>query len=113
MKNNLIKITLTVLVLLISSGVTVSIAEHHSTMLVHMEGNGPTGKYLEDYKVQTACCDTNAKINSGTQVENSNQENNTGEQEVDHHVGEIGKEPHGGTIEEADLNHMEIASSQQ
>ena len=30
------------------------------------------------------------------------------EKEVDHHVGEPGKGPHGGTIEEAEPNHLEI-----
>ncbi|MEP6795716.1 MAG: hypothetical protein ABJB16_15410, partial [Saprospiraceae bacterium] len=32
------------------------------------------------------------------------------EQEADHHVGEVGKGPHGGTIEEAEPNHIEIMS---
>lgn len=32
------------------------------------------------------------------------------EKEVDHHVGELGKGPHGGTIEEAEPNHIEIMS---
>lgn len=30
------------------------------------------------------------------------------QKEVNHHVGEVGKGPHGGTIQEADPNHVEI-----
>lgn len=40
-------------------------------------------------------------------------DNNAGkpaEMEEDHHVGELGKGPHGGTIEEAEPNHIEIMS---
>lgn len=37
-------------------------------------------------------------------------QNKKGEEkkEVNHHVGEVGKGPHGGTIQEADPNHVEI-----
>ena len=36
---------------LIASAITVSIAGHHGSMLVHMEGVGPLGKYLDGYKI--------------------------------------------------------------
>lgn len=32
------------------------------------------------------------------------------EQEEDHHMGEIGKGPHGGTVEEAEPNHIEMVA---
>ncbi|MBK6837614.1 MAG: hypothetical protein IPG90_04510 [Bacteroidetes bacterium] len=43
-----------------------------------------------------------------THTENDIEKSEAGEQEEDHHVGELGKGPHGGTIEEADPFHMEI-----
>lgn len=42
-------VELLVTVLLIVSSVTVSIAGHHGAMLVHIQGIGPKGKYLESH----------------------------------------------------------------
>lgn len=100
--NRKMVIEMIIALLLIASGITVSIAGHHGAMLVHMEGIGPLGKYLEEYKLPA-----NNPINT-LQKENNNSEENAGEQEEDHHVGEIGKGPHGGTVEEAEPFHMEI-----
>jgi uncharacterized membrane protein len=99
-----------VALLLIASGITVSIAGHHGAMLVHMEGIGPQGKYLESYKLPETTVDTASHAIKTEQTENDKEESQGGEQEEDHHVGEIGKGPHGGTIEEADPYHMEIVS---
>ncbi|HQF27312.1 MAG TPA: hypothetical protein PLH61_05720 [Bacteroidia bacterium] len=93
---------------LIASAVTVSIAGHHGAMLVHMEGIGPMGKYLESYHLPEKISDTMQP--TITPKGNGNAKNDTGEQEEDHHVGEIGKGPHGGTIEEADPYHIEIVA---
>ena len=98
-----------VAILLVGSAITVSIAGHHGAMLVHMEGIGPMGKYLDDYKLSEKNPDTVAH-NETTKTENADEENNSGAQEEDHHVGELGKGPHGGTIEEAEPFHMEIIS---
>lgn len=91
--NRKIWLEIIVSLFLIASAITVSIAGHHGAMLVHMEGIGPMGKYLESYHLPLKSADT------------------TGKQEEDHHVGELGKGPHSGTIEEADPFHMEIAAA--
>lgn len=95
-------------VFLIASAITVSIAGHHGAMLVHMEGIGPMGKYLESYQLPEKSSDTTSQ--AITKTENDKEVSNAGEQEKDHHVGEIGKGSHGGTIEEADPFHMEIVA---
>ena len=87
-----------VAILLISSAITVSIAGHHGAMLVYMEGIGPMGKYLDEYKLPQNLSDNTS--DNMTKAENNNEEN--------HYVGEIGKGPHGGTIEEAEPFHIEI-----
>lgn len=92
--------------LLIASAVTVSIAGHHGAMLVHMEGIGPMGKYLDSYALPKQ----NDNSTSGRR-QNESEENFSGGQEDDHHVGERGKGPHGGTLEEADPYHMEIVAN--
>jgi uncharacterized membrane protein len=86
-----------VTLLLVGSGITVSIAGHHGAMLVHMEGIGPMGKYLDTYHPKQKVSDSVVAKSEPM--------------EEDHHVGELGKGPHGGTIEEADPNHMEIVAS--
>ena len=83
--------------LLIGSAITVSIAGHHGAMLVYTQGIGPEGKYLESYHLPSTSPDTVSK-----QPVHPEQ---TGEE---YPVGVIGKGPHGGTIEEADPNHIEI-----
>lgn len=83
--------------LLLSSAVTVSIAGHHGAMLVYMQGIGPEGKYLESYRLPVSVPDTASK--QPAHPEQSGEE---------YPVGVIGKGPHGGTIEEADPNHIEI-----
>ncbi|MBL0258367.1 MAG: hypothetical protein IPQ03_12935 [Bacteroidetes bacterium] len=90
------------------SAVTVSIAGHHGAMLVHMEGIGPMGKYLELYRLPEKSTGTTTQEIIMTHTENDIEKSEAGEQEEDHHVGELGKGPHGGTIEEADPFHMEI-----
>ena len=99
-----------VAILLILSGITVSIAGHHGAMLVYMEGIGPMGKYLDSYRLPESNFETNPQPLSITKSENEKEENKSGEKEEDHHVGEIGRGPHGGTIEEADPLHMEIVA---
>ena len=96
--------------LLILSGITVSIAGHHGAMLVHMEGIGPMGKYLESYRFPEKSSDINPQAMITAKPEKEKEESKTGEQEEDHHVGEIGKGPHGGTIEEADPFHIEMVT---
>ncbi len=98
-----------VALLLVGSAITVSIAGHHGAMLVHMEGIGPMGRYLDEYKMPQPISDSIKAIQAIT-VDSSNVPVKTEEQEEDHHVGEVGKGPHGGTIEEADPNHMEIVA---
>ncbi len=96
--------------LLLASSVTVSIAGHHGAMLVHMEGIGPMGKYLESYRPNLKTVETTSPV-SEISLQEKNKEEGSGEvQEEDHHVGELGKGPHGGTIEEADPYHMEIVT---
>lgn len=105
------KLSLEILVFLFltASAITVSIAGHHGAMLVHMEGIGPMGKYLKSYRFTKEIVDTTSKLSSTIQPLNVAGERISGEEEG-HHVGEIGKGPHGGTIEEADPYHMEIAA---
>ncbi len=93
---------------LIASGVTVSIAGHHGAMLVHMEGIGPMGKYLESYQLPHNRDATIYQTETDSYSDSTTEENKGEPQEEDHHVGEIGKGPHGGTIEEAEPYHMEI-----
>ena len=95
---------------LVASGVTVSIAGHHGAMLVHMEGIGPMGKYLETYKLPKIKMDSSSYISEDSATDNESDEIKSQSPEEDHHVGEIGKGPHGGTIEEADPYHMEIVA---
>lgn len=103
-------IEIIVSIFLIASGITVSIAGHHGAMLVHMEGIGPMGKYLESYHMPLQIEDSlQPVISKHTQSLEENKDN-TGEMEEDHHVGEFGKGPHGGTIEEADPYHIEIVA---
>ena len=99
-----------VALLLILSGITVSIAGHHGAMLVYMQGIGPMGKYLESYRLPEKSSGTNPQTMIAAKSENKIEESKTGMQEEYHHVGEIGKGPHGGTIEEAEPFHMEIVS---
>ena len=94
--------------LLIGSAITVSIAGHHGAMLVHMEGIGPMGKYLEEYRLPEKT--TNLDSKEMSMPASDNKESKSAEPEEDHHVGEIGKGPHGGTIEEAEPNHIEIVA---
>ncbi len=99
-----------VTLLLIAATISVSIAGHHGAMLVHMEGIGPMGKYLDSYHYTSKNMDTISQTNAKSGTENNKKEHNDVEQEMDHHLGDIGKGPHGGTIEEADPFHMEIVS---
>ncbi len=99
-----------VAILLIFSGITVSIAGHHGAMLVYMEGIGPMGKYLDSYQLPEKNRETNLQPESTTS-ENKNEESKTGGLEESHHVGEKGMGPHGGTIEEAEPLHMEIVAN--
>lgn len=96
--------------LLIGSGIAVSIAGHHGSMLVHMEGIGPMGRYLDSYKFPRKIVDTISQTIPNTKIDDTKKEDNSGEQEEDHHVGELGSGPHRGTIEEADPFHMEIVA---
>jgi uncharacterized membrane protein len=95
-----------VTLLLVGSAITVSIAGHHGAMLVYMQGIGPQGKYLDEYRLPEK---TSEKIIM-PQSDSTKDEVKTEGQEEDHHVGEFGKGPHKGTIEEADPNHIEIVS---
>ena len=97
-----------VTLLLTASGVTVSIAGHHGAMLVYQQGIGPLGKYLDAYKMPVNSADSTAPTNVTI-----NTANNSGDQKADHHVSEIGKGPHGGTIEEADPYLIEIVADGQ
>lgn len=97
-----------VTLLLVGSAISVSIAGHHGAMLVHMEGIGPMGKYLESYRPRQKTSDSNSGKMILMKSDTDNVAGKPEAQEEDHHVGEIGKGPHGGTIEEADPNHMEI-----
>ncbi|MEO8087846.1 MAG: DUF2231 domain-containing protein [Bacteroidota bacterium] len=96
--------------LLVGSAITVSIAGHHGAMLVHMEGIGPMGKYLDEYKLPEKPSDSTTEKATMPNTNDAKEEVKPEAQEEDHHVGELGKGPHGGTIEEADPNHMEIVS---
>jgi uncharacterized membrane protein len=99
-----------VALLLVASGVTVAIAGHHGAMLVHMEGIGPMGKYLETN--HSMVMNNEKPADSLTsKSENTTSGKKPEAQEEDHHVGEQGKGPHGGTIEEADPNHIEMVSN--
>ncbi|MEO5569504.1 MAG: DUF2231 domain-containing protein [Bacteroidia bacterium] len=95
-----------VALLLVGSAITVSIAGHHGAMLVHMEGIGPMGKYLDEYKLPEKTGDSASEKMTMTETENSDE----AKPEENHHVGELGKGPHGGTIEEAEPNHIEIVA---
>lgn len=99
-----------VALLLLGSAIFVSITGHHGAKLVYMQGIGPLGKYLESYSPQQKTSDSTLTkmpvMKSGEEDVTVNPE----AQEENHHVGEIGKGPHGGTIEEADPNHMEIVA---
>ena len=87
--------------LLICAGITVSIAGHHGAMLVYMQGIGPEGKYLDSYHLPLTNPD------SGSNPITTAQPGADGEE---HPVGVVGKGPHGGTIEEADPDHIEIVA---
>ena len=50
-----------VALLLVGSAITVSIAGHHGAMLVYMQGIGPMGKYLEEYRLPEKHIDSNAE----------------------------------------------------
>jgi uncharacterized membrane protein len=100
-----------VTLLLITSAVTVSIAGHHGAKLVYMQGIGPLGKYMESYRLPVKKIDNTLQDNNTIKQDNDKAESTSGEQEEDHHVGEPGKGPHGGTIEEADPFHMEIVAN--
>ena len=95
-------------VLMIASGVTVSIAGHHGSMLVHMKGIGPMGKFLESEQLtsqnQMPVSVTPMKPEIKQEVQT------TVATETNHHVGELGKGPHGGTIQEADPYHIEVVA---
>lgn len=93
---------------LILSAITVSIAGHHGSMLVHMEGVGPMGKYLDEYRLPDKKTENTSVGDSIAKPDTLENKAGTEPQEEDHHVGELGKGPHGGTIEEADPNHIEI-----
>lgn len=97
-------------VLLLASAITVSIAGHHGAMLVHMEGIGPMGKYLESYKLPEKSADQNSQSVSTEPTKIDDEEKEATGQEADHEVGEVGEGPHGGTIEEAEPFHMEIVA---
>ncbi len=99
-----------VALLLIASAVTVSIAGHHGAMLVYMQGIGPQGKYLDEYKLPAKGADSNSQAMTMGKSENEQEATKVGEAEEDHHVGEMGKGPHSGTIEEADPYHIEIVA---
>lgn len=99
-----------VTLLLLSSAIFVSITGHHGAKLVYIQGIGPMGKYLESYRLPQKTSDS---ISEKSLVMKSGTENVADKpeaQEENHHVGEIGKGLHGGTIEEADPNHMEIVA---
>lgn len=127
---------ISVALLLVGSAITVSIAGHHGAMLVHMEGIGPMGKYLEEYKIPGMNSDTTSTTidmsgkTSHADTSNSNiatehqanekmnrpdtkKQNTPAADNMDenHHVGEPGKGPHGGTVEEAEPYHMEIVAN--
>ena len=97
-----------VTLLLIGAAISVSITGHHGAKLVYMQGIGPMGKYLESYHPQHKSSDNileKTELNkSGNDIVAEKPE----AQEENHHVGEIGKGYHGGTIEEAEPNHIEI-----
>jgi uncharacterized membrane protein len=95
-------------VLLGGAAVFVAITGHLGAQLVYTQGIGPVGKYLESYHsgVTTADSLSSALIKSAN--DSSSVKSEAGED--DHHVGEIGKGPHGGTVEEADPDHMEIST---
>ena len=97
-----------VTLLLFGAAIFVSITGHHGAQLVYMQGIGPMGKYLESYRLQLKTSDSTSTIlmKSATDSTAGTPE----AQEEDHHVGEIGKGPHGGTTEEADPNHIEIVA---
>ncbi len=99
-----------VALLLIASAVTVSIAGHHGAMLVYLQGIGPQGKYLGEYKFTEKGAETATQPMNMEKSENEKKANKGGEQEENHHVGELGKGPHEGTIEEADPYHIEIVA---
>ena len=101
----------TTALLLVGSAITVSIAGHHGAMLVHMEGIGPMGKYLDEYRLTEKTSNSTSANVTVLKSDNDKVEAKPQEQEEDHHVGEVGKGPHGGTIEEADPNHMEIVAN--
>jgi len=109
---------------LIGSAITVSIAGHHGSMLVHMQGVGPMGKYLDTYKPIVQPVEENTADhttgqedmheNSGSMDHSTMNHHRPDEaatnkaNDTNHHVGELGKGPHGGTVEEAEPYHMEI-----
>lgn len=88
-------------ILLIGSAVTVSIAGHHGAMLVYMQGIGPEGKYLDSYHPPLTSLNDSLQKTTATSPEANDEE---------HPVGVIGKGPHGGTIEEADPDHIEVVA---
>lgn len=92
--------------LLVASAVFVSIAGHHGAQLVYLQGIGPTGKYLDSYRLPGQPAGTMGATSSNADKDRGA----SNEPEEDHHLGERGKGPHGGTIEEADPNHMEIVA---
>ena len=98
-------------VFLIAASVTVSIAGHHGAMLVHMEGIGPMGKYLESEMKASNSASTRPIPKTAAKEAPSTNLTTTPGEEPDHHVGEFGKGPHGGTIEEADPYHIEILAN--
>ncbi len=100
-----------VTLLLVGSAITVSIAGHRGAMLVYMQGIGPEGKYLDEYRLPEKTSDSNSHEITMPQSDNTNVKANPEEQEEEHPVGVVGKGPHGGTIEEADPYHIEILGS--
>ena len=97
-------------VLLIVSAVGVSIAGHHGSMLVHMEGIGPMGNHLESENMPEMNTGKTSAAVPMKMPDPAKENIATVGQEENHHVGELGKGPHGGTIEEADPYHIEIVS---
>ncbi len=97
-----------VALLLVGSGIFVSITGHHGAQLVYMQGIGPEGRYLESYRLQQKASDSLSGKTTLTKPEAENIAGTPEAQEEEHPVGEIGKGPHGGTIEEAEPYHIEI-----
>lgn len=97
-------------VLLIVSAVSVSIAGHHGSMLVHMEGIGPMGNHLESENMpeMTGTGGKPSAVMPMKMPDSAKKDILAAGQEENHHVGESGKGPHGGTIEEADPYHIEL-----